>query len=182
METVLTIGSDETCDIHLAGRFIESQHAILKATDKEVTIQDLGSQFGTFVNGQKINESRSLIPKDRVKIGTRLLDWKAYAKGFESATADPNPIYFKDLFSYKGSISKSNYLFILLFFIVSPLPVFFGVPGILTLLEGRSRGKSHIKLDHLIEPLWWLFGLLTVYIFMLQSVKRYRTHQKEKIK
>jgi hypothetical protein len=182
LEIVLTIGSDETCDIHLAGRLIDRKHAILKATDKEVTIEDLNSQFGTFVNGQRISESRSLLPKDRLKIGTQLLDWKAYAKGFESAKADPNPIYFKDLFSYKGSISKSNYLFILLFFVVSPLPVFFGVPGILILFEGRSRGTSHIKPDHLIEPLWWLFGLLAVYIFMLQSVKRYRTHQKEKIK
>lgn len=182
MEAALTIGSDEACDIHIGGRFIDKRHAVLTVSGEEVTILDKGSQFGTFVNGERITEERVLSPKDKVKIATQLLDWQSYAFDFENAESDPTPIYFKDLFTYQGSISKSNYRFILLFFLVSPLPIFFGVPGVLSLIEGGSGGTSHIKLDYLIEPLWWFFGLLAVYIFVMQSLKRYRTHQIEKIK
>lgn len=176
MEGIYTIGKEDTCDIHFAGRFIEKQHARLTVSGEEVMIEDLGSQFGTFVNGQRINETRSLLPKDKVKIGTQLLDWEAYSEGVESAMHDPNPIYFKDLFSIRGRISRSNYLFILLFFAVSPLLIFFGVPAVLVLIKRRGS----IDLDHLIEPLWWLFGLLTLFIFFMQSIKRYRTYRTEK--
>ncbi len=180
----LTIGSDEACDIHIGGRFVDKRHAEITVSGKEVIITDMGSQFGTFVNGQRITEQRVLLPKDKVKIATQLLDWQSYAFDFENAEIDPNPIYFKDLFTYQGSISKSNYLFILLFFLVSPLPIFFGVPGILILFEGKRSGGDEFgrNLDYLIEPLWWFFGLLAIYVFVMQSVKRYRTHQKEKIK
>lgn len=179
METTLTIGSGETCDIHFAGRFIEKQHARLRISGEEVMIEDLGSQFGTFVNGQQINETLSLLPKDKVKIGTQLLDWEAYSEGVESAEHDPNPIYFKDLFSYRGRISRSNYLFILLFFAVSPLLIFFGVPAGLVLIE-RIKRRGGINLDHFIEPLWSLFGLLVLFIFVMQSIKRYQTSRTEK--
>ncbi|GAB5525222.1 MAG: hypothetical protein Roseis2KO_30940 [Roseivirga sp.] len=177
METTLTIGSDEVCDICIGGRFIDKQHATITISGEQVTIMDLGSQFGTFVNGQRITEERLLLPKDKVKIGTQLLDWQSYAFDFENAESDPNPIHFGDLFTYKGEISKSNYRFILLFSAISPLLIFFGVPAILILLQGRS-GPGGV--DYLVESLWALFSLLAVYIFVMQSIKRYRTYQNEK--
>lgn len=137
----LTIGKDKSCDIAIGGRYTAGEHARLLVLNGVVSIEDLNSQFGTFVNAEKIEKPRVLKPKDKVKIGTQLFDWEAYSEGVEVAIHDPNPVYFKDLFTFKGTISKSNYRFILLFFAVSPLLISFGVPSLI-LITGKYKAKK----------------------------------------
>jgi hypothetical protein len=173
----LTIGKNEACDIYVGGRYTEPVHARLRIESGTVSIEDHKTQFGTFVNGKWIQEQTELKPGDKVKIGTQLLDWESYTEGVEVAENDPNPIYFKDLFTYHGQISKSNYRFILLFTAVAPLVIFFGVPAVLLFLENRMGTSSYP--DFLIELLWFILSVAVFWIFLMQSIKRYRTMRKE---
>ena len=173
----LTIGKDESCDIYVGGRYTEPVHARLRVTSSIVSIEDHKTQFGTFVNGKRIQEQTELKPGDKMKIGTQLLDWEPYTEGVGVAENDPNPIYFKDLFTYHGQISKSNYRFILLFIAVAPLVIFFGVPAVLIFLERRMELSFYP--DFLIELLWFILSVVVFWIFLMQSIKRYNTKLKQ---
>ncbi|MFB9277193.1 type VII secretion protein EssC [Cohnella cellulosilytica] len=69
----LTIGRSEHCDIYFANPHVSSTHAELIVTRTEISIRDLGSSNGTFVNGKRIQQV-VLYPGDIVYlIGLKLL-------------------------------------------------------------------------------------------------------------
>jgi len=68
-----TIGRDETCDISLPSEAISRFHARLELdSEKNVTLKDLKSTNGTFVNGYSIRE-HLLRDGDRIRIGGSLM-------------------------------------------------------------------------------------------------------------
>lgn len=68
-----TILGRENCDIVIDDPKISRRHAIIGVHGNTVTIRDLGSRNGTFVNGHRVSESE-LTANDHVAIGnTRLL-------------------------------------------------------------------------------------------------------------
>jgi ABC-type multidrug transport system ATPase subunit len=69
----LTIGRDETCEIHLDGLLISNRHARLSHTTAGVLIEDLNSTNGTYINGQRISGKKVLAPEEVVQIGPFLL-------------------------------------------------------------------------------------------------------------
>ena len=52
------IGRGESCQVMLQGQGISKEHAALVVTEIDLTIQDLNSRNGTFVNGTRIPASR----------------------------------------------------------------------------------------------------------------------------
>jgi ABC transport system ATP-binding/permease protein len=67
----IVVGRDRTaCDVVLAHPFISKSHAALE-TDQSgrTTVRDLGSKFGTFVNGKQVVDGRALTDGDRVAFG-----------------------------------------------------------------------------------------------------------------
>ena len=64
----MVIGNSETADLVLEDRFVSRRHALI-AVDRsgQVTIQDLNSTGGTFVNDERLTGSRVLRPGDRVR-------------------------------------------------------------------------------------------------------------------
>ncbi|GFN30948.1 type VII secretion protein EssC [Paenibacillus xylaniclasticus] len=69
----LVIGRAEDCDIQFASRFVSSRHAELQITNGQLTIIDLGSANGTFVNGSRI-QRKSLMPGDVIYlIGLKII-------------------------------------------------------------------------------------------------------------
>ena len=68
----LIIGRATDLDIVLAEDMVSRKHARLVAADGELTIIDLGSTNGTFVNGEKVRRT-TIKRNDRVLIGTSIL-------------------------------------------------------------------------------------------------------------
>ena len=68
----LTVGRDEHNDIRLDGLQISNRHAKLVRTNSGISVEDLGSTNGVYINGKKI--SRQIIgAEDSLQIGTFLI-------------------------------------------------------------------------------------------------------------
>jgi pSer/pThr/pTyr-binding forkhead associated (FHA) protein len=72
LESGQTIGR-EGCEIVLPDPEVSRRHATLRAADGGITIEDLGSLNGTFVNGRPIEAATPLAPGDTVQIGNTVL-------------------------------------------------------------------------------------------------------------
>lgn len=66
------IGRSSDLEMVLVEEMVSRKHARITVRGSEITIEDLGSTNGTFVNGEKI-EQASLKEGDRVLIGTSIL-------------------------------------------------------------------------------------------------------------
>lgn len=75
-DTPLVIGRDQSADLTLPEKKISRNHArvLWKVTFSEITIEDLDSLNGTYVNGEAVHGSRSLFHKDRIQIGSFLIE------------------------------------------------------------------------------------------------------------
>lgn len=71
-ETV--IGRSAYCTIVLSNELASRQHCALKAAPDGLVLTDLGSRNGTYVNGERVDESRLLAAGDLIKVGTDLLE------------------------------------------------------------------------------------------------------------
>jgi FHA domain-containing protein len=68
VEQGTTIGR-EGCDITLGDPDVSRRHAEIQISNGDIVINDLGSTNGTFVNGERIDQPRSLSDGDEVRIG-----------------------------------------------------------------------------------------------------------------
>lgn len=76
-----TLGRDELSELVLDDEGVSRHHALLIRAADTVTIQDVGSTNGTWVNGQQVRDARELHPGDRVQLGVAVF-------AFEAAHAD----------------------------------------------------------------------------------------------
>jgi predicted component of type VI protein secretion system len=68
VEAGMTIGR-EGCDITLGDPDVSRRHAEIQISNGTLSIMDLGSTNGTFVNGERIDQPRALQDGDEVRIG-----------------------------------------------------------------------------------------------------------------
>lgn len=68
----LIIGRSSELDMVLVEDMVSRKHAKISISNGKITIEDLGSTNGTFVNGEKVKTSR-LKEGDRILIGTSIL-------------------------------------------------------------------------------------------------------------
>jgi ABC-type multidrug transport system ATPase subunit/pSer/pThr/pTyr-binding forkhead associated (FHA) protein len=71
--TRMTIGRGEDCNIRLDGLLISNHHAAVVNTNSTLTIEDLNSTNGTYVNGARITGRKSINPEDVIQIGPFVL-------------------------------------------------------------------------------------------------------------
>lgn len=74
----MTIGRHPHSDIVIAHQAVSGQHAAITSSAGEATLEDLGSSNGTFVNGQRITQTR-LADRDRVTIAAYQIEYVAGA-------------------------------------------------------------------------------------------------------
>lgn len=63
------IGRDPKADIHLDNRALSRRHAQVEKRGASIWISDLGSQNGTYINGERIDEPRPLNGGDVIELG-----------------------------------------------------------------------------------------------------------------
>jgi hypothetical protein len=71
-EKQIVIGRSSELDMVLVEDMVSRKHAKISIASGKITIEDLGSTNGTFVNGEKIKQAR-LKEGDRILIGTSIL-------------------------------------------------------------------------------------------------------------
>ena len=69
----LIIGRGEECDIRLDGLLISNRHASVSNTTAGVTIEDLNSSNGTYINGERVTGRKVIRTEDVVQVGPFLL-------------------------------------------------------------------------------------------------------------
>ncbi len=81
----IVIGRSSELDMVLVEDMVSRKHAKIMISQGNITIEDLGSTNGTFVNGEKVKQAR-LKEGDRILIGTSIL--KLIQQGADSANVD----------------------------------------------------------------------------------------------
>ena len=69
-EAIVTIGRDATCDIVLDDPLSSRRHARLVTSRGAVTVENLKSTNGVYVNGERIEQDAHLHAGDRIIVGT----------------------------------------------------------------------------------------------------------------
>jgi len=85
----IVIGRSSDLDMVLVEEMVSRKHARIALQNGVITIEDLGSTNGTFVNGEKVQRG-TLAEGDRVLIGTNIL--KVIATTVEGGPADPKSV------------------------------------------------------------------------------------------
>jgi len=83
---VYTIGSDEDNKIVLADAMISWRHCILTNGSDGLSIEDLGSSTGTYLEGQRVTGRQRVGPGQRVQVGTFVI-----LRNGQDAAAPPPP-------------------------------------------------------------------------------------------
>ncbi len=68
-----TLGRERINSIVLRDTKVSRRHAEIRRQDGSFVLQDLNSQNGTFVNGQRISTAVALQPGDEIRIGDTVL-------------------------------------------------------------------------------------------------------------
>jgi hypothetical protein len=84
----LVIGRSSDLDMVLIEDMVSRKHAKISLAPGQITISDLGSTNGTFVNGEKVKRAR-LKEGDRILIGTSILKLVSVARAAGAPAIDP---------------------------------------------------------------------------------------------
>ncbi len=84
-EKQIVIGRSSELDMVLVEDMVSRKHAKISFSGGKITIEDLGSTNGTFVNGEKVKQA-GLKEGDRILIGTSIL--KLVHQGVDGANVD----------------------------------------------------------------------------------------------
>src|SRR5690349_7616071 len=87
---VIKVGKVPSAHLRIDDETVSRMHAIVEVTGRDVSIIDLGSTRGTFVNGQKINKAR-LRTGDSILLGDSRVE-VAIADAAPEAAAKPAPL------------------------------------------------------------------------------------------
>ena len=71
------VGRDPGADLVISDSEVSSRHASFAPADGGITVEDLGSTNGTFVNGQRVTGSQPLRAGDRIQFGGTIVEVRA---------------------------------------------------------------------------------------------------------
>jgi hypothetical protein len=85
------IGSAPSCDLSIQGHGVSPRHVLARAGEGTLTLTDLGTPAGTFLNGERLSGPRAAAPGDRIRIGDATLGVTLDAPTPGSAAQLPSP-------------------------------------------------------------------------------------------
>jgi pSer/pThr/pTyr-binding forkhead associated (FHA) protein len=74
VDTDVVIGRGGDCDLTIVDTYLSSRHARVSRDDGDLTIEDLGSTNGTYVNQELVNGRMFLERGDIVQVGGVLFE------------------------------------------------------------------------------------------------------------
>ncbi len=74
LKGVTVLGRSPEADVHLDDPYASDFHLRLSLRDDEVTLQDLGSTNGTYVNGRRVTAPVPLNRGDAVQVGKTIME------------------------------------------------------------------------------------------------------------
>jgi pSer/pThr/pTyr-binding forkhead associated (FHA) protein len=98
------VGRHTECKLRIPSGEVSRRHCLLKVVGQQLTVSDLNSANGTFVNGQPVTKKQLVYPGDRLRIGpfTFLVNLEKdrtpkTAERLEECSALPDPLSAKPL-------------------------------------------------------------------------------------
>jgi DNA-binding winged helix-turn-helix (wHTH) protein len=73
------IGRDPSADVRIDAVGVSRRHASIAVTDQDVTVEDLGSKNGTFVNGRRVTGAAPLADGTEIGVGAVTLTFRRVA-------------------------------------------------------------------------------------------------------
>jgi len=91
------IGRGPDCDLRLGSSEVSRHHCLLRVRGEEVTVSDLGSSNGTYLNGQRVRSQAALHSGDEIVLGKSrfLIDLGDQVDLGTSVSADPLAVTFR---------------------------------------------------------------------------------------
>ncbi len=86
-EKEIAIGTDKSCHIRNSSHNLSPKHCSLHPTTNGVRVCDLGSESGTFVNGERVEEEALLTPGGILRIGSLQLQLVGKDRALEDLEA-----------------------------------------------------------------------------------------------
>jgi len=104
---VLIIGRAPDCDMVIPDPYVSKHHMQLVLHDNgAVSVVDLNSRTGTFVNGRKIRGEHFLQGGETIKIGRSIIPWEQYVQSFSAEENEDEPIpFYKKRFVMIGMVA-----------------------------------------------------------------------------
>jgi hypothetical protein len=147
----ITIGRAENNDIKLTDPTVSRNHAELIIQNGQITVRDLNSANGTFINGNRIHGTASLNSLDILKTGNALVAWKNYL-GNQTFERSPQHTVFNNqnqpTFSSKNEVLP-NASAILVLGIVSIVLFWIPIIGLACGIVGIGLSSKPRRLYHL---------------------------------
>lgn len=106
----LLVGRSAMCRLVLDDPLVSRQHAEFRVEDGFVTLYDLKSVNGVFVNSRKVERQSRLVPGDRVTIGSQDLVLRARMVGSASERASSERRRFAETIHEQRSELQPNHL------------------------------------------------------------------------
>jgi uncharacterized RDD family membrane protein YckC len=85
-----TIGRDPTAGIVIDDAEASRRHASVSVQGEVVTVEDLGSTNGTFLNGQRTSGAQTFGTQDKLRIGTTVFELRVSAAATQLGTPPPD--------------------------------------------------------------------------------------------
>ena len=77
----ITVGRSSSCTITFNDSQVSREHARIRVSGTNASIEDAGSSNGTYVNGEKLTAPKELHPGDTIRVGESTLDLTSLAEG-----------------------------------------------------------------------------------------------------
>jgi hypothetical protein len=148
-----TIGRMNNCDIVINDLSVSKMHAKIDHQHGQITITDLGSTNGTFVNGSKVYGTQVLNQYDIVKAGNALVPWMNYIDFSGNSNT--------------GSDNQSSYVEVpsvgdfMIYFLLLGLPI---VNIIMAIIWVNKDDPKYIVMKNFAKAwLWWILIIFVLY-------------------
>jgi uncharacterized membrane protein YhaH (DUF805 family) len=171
MKNQFNIGKAEENDIVIQDRNCPDLHAQINHEKGNWILSNLVKEKPIIINNNQVEKPINLDKNDKIKICEKTIYWSNYLYEGEN-----QELYLKDIFSYNGRISRSNFRALSLLAIGMMICVFFS-PGLLGAIGKGRRGNPELmeKITQNSAPIVYLIGFSIIGIAMiLLAIKRIR--------